>query len=90
MVRNPQLLLVRRILSLLSANLRGMRRETKLKQDLLATDSEGAFLDTDWSRLVELGALKRIDEGFSLAEVSAADWQGPETIEEAFERFRRS
>ena len=66
-----------------------MRRETKLKQDLLATDSESAFLDTDWSRLVELGALKRIDEGFSLAEVSAANWQGPETIEEAFEKFRR-
>lgn len=89
MVRNPQLLLVRRILSQLSASLRGMRRETKLTQDLLATDSEGAFLDTDWSRLVELGALKRIDEGFSLVEVSAADWQGPETIEEAFEKFRR-
>ena len=90
MVRNPQPLLVRRILSLLSANLRGMRRETKLKQELLATDSEGAFLETDWGRLVELGALKRVDEGLSLAEVSAADWQGPETIEEAFEKFRRS
>ena len=89
MVCNPQLPILRRILSLLSASLRGIRRETKLKQDLLATDSEGAFLDTDWSRLVELGALKRIDEGFSLAEVSAANWQGPETIEEAFEKFRR-
>ena len=61
-----------------------------MNQELIRTNPEGALLETDWRRLVEPGFLKRIDEGFSLAEVSAANWQGPETIEEAFEKFRRN
>ena len=89
MVRNPQLPLIRRILSLLSVSLRGMRREIRLRQELLSTDSEGSFLEIDWNRLVDLGVLKRADEGLPIAELPAIDWQRPETIEEAFESFRR-
>ena len=90
MANNQQLSLVKRTLSRLSVLLRGANGVAKLRQELLATHAEGAFLETDWSRLVELGALRRVDDGFSLAKVSATDWLGPETIEEAFEKFRRS
>ncbi len=89
MVRNPQLPLVRRILSQLSESFRRMRKETKLKQELLATNSEGAFLETNWSKLVELGILKNVAEEFSLVEVPVDDRKSSETIEEAFEYFRR-
>ena len=66
-----------------------MRRETKLKEESLKIDSEGAFMETDWNKLVELGVLERSENGFSLAEVSSVDWHGPETVEEAFAKFRR-
>jgi len=89
MVRNPQIPFVRRLLSLLSVSLRGMTSEVKLKRELLATDTEGSLLETDWAALVELGILKRMEEGFPLVEVHGVEWQGPESLEEAFERFRR-
>ncbi len=66
-----------------------MRRETKLKEESLKIDSEGAFMETDWNKLVELGVLERSENGFSLAEMSSVDWHGPETVEEAFAKFRR-
>ena len=66
-----------------------MKSGAKLKRELLATDTDGSFLETDWSALVELGVLECMEEGFPLVEVHAVDWQGPESLEEAFERFRR-
>ena len=66
-----------------------MRRETKLKEESLKIDSEGAFMETDWNKLVELGVLERSESGFSLAEKSSDGWHRLETIEEAFARFRR-
>jgi hypothetical protein len=89
MVRNPQLLSIRRILSLLSAILQGMRKETSLKQELLLTNSEGAFLEIDWDKLVELGVMERNKSGFYLVERPSLDWHGLETIDEAFAEFRR-
>jgi hypothetical protein len=89
MALNPQLPSLRKLLSLISGTLRHMRRETKLKEESLEIDSEGAFMETDWNKLVELGVLERSENGFSLAEVSSVDWHGPETVEEAFAKFRR-
>jgi hypothetical protein len=86
---HPQLPVLRKLLSLISGTLRRMRRETNLKQDLMDTDSAGAFLERDWKKLIELGILARSESGFSLAEKSSDVWHRLETIEEAFARFRR-
>lgn len=89
MVRNPQLLSIRRILSLLSAIFQGVRKETSLKQELLLTNSEGAFLEIDWDKLVELGVMERNKSGFYLVERPSLDWNVLEAIDEAFAEFRR-
>lgn len=86
---HPQLPILRELLSLISGTLRRMRRDAKLKEDSLEIDSEGAFLETDWNKLVELGVLERSESGFSLAEKFSDGWHRLETIEEAFARFRR-
>ena len=85
----PQRPNLRKLLSLISGTLRRMRRETNLKQESMETDSAGAFLETDWRKLVEVGVLARSENGFSLREMSSDGWHRLETIEEAFARFRR-
>jgi hypothetical protein len=76
MVRNPQLLLVRRILSQLSESLRRMRKKYPTE------------ITSEIQELIDQGLLTPASEQFDPSKVVPIPWVGEGTASEAFERFR--
>jgi hypothetical protein len=76
MVRNPHLSIFRQILSLLSANLRGMRKKYPIE------------ITPEIQELIDQGLLTPASEQFDPSKVVSIPWVGEGTASEAFERFR--
>jgi hypothetical protein len=76
MACNPQLPILRRILSLLSASLRGMRKKYPIE------------ITPEIQELIDQGLITPASEQFDPSKVVPIPWVGEGTASEAFERFR--